>query len=130
DRTDFDGELEALCLQHEIGVAGYAGLAGGFLTGKYRPGEALPTGARAAGVETRYLGNDPALGGLAAADAVAGARGVPVAQVALAWALARPAVSSVIASATTPAPLGELLGAATLELTTDELASLDRATAP
>ncbi len=130
DRTDFDGELEALCLQHDIGVAGYAGLAGGFLTGKYRPGEALPAGARAAGVETRYLGNDRALAGLAAADAVAGARGVPVAQVALAWALARPAVSSVIASATTPAQLGELLGAATLELTTDELAAVDRATAP
>jgi aryl-alcohol dehydrogenase-like predicted oxidoreductase len=64
---------------------------------------------------------------LAALREVAAAREATPAQVALAWQLHRPAVTTPIASATTPAQVKELLGAATLVLGTDELEHLDRA---
>ena len=127
DRDDFDEELQQLCLEHSLGVAVYAGLAGGFLSGKYRPGGAQHGSARAPGVEASYLSDARALAALDAADAVAARHGVPVVQVAIAWALAQPAVTSVLASATTREQLAELLPAVDLRLDSDDLARLDRA---
>jgi aryl-alcohol dehydrogenase-like predicted oxidoreductase len=50
-------------------------------------------------------------------------------QVALAWLMARPGITAPIASATSVAQLEELIGAAQLELSADEIAALDRASA-
>jgi aryl-alcohol dehydrogenase (NADP+) len=127
DRDDFEEELRRLCSERDLGVAVYSGLASGFLSGKYRRGGPQPGSARAAGVETRYLSEARALAALEAADAVGARHGVPVVQVALAWALAEPAVASVIASATTVDQLAELVEAVTLTLDPDDLAGLDEA---
>jgi aryl-alcohol dehydrogenase-like predicted oxidoreductase len=116
DRDAFDGALHALALEHELGVAVYSALASGFLTGKYANGRV--DSLRADGVKTRYLSDETALAGL---------HGVPVAQVALAWALAQPAVTCVIASATTPEQVHELMATVALELTAEELDELDSA---
>jgi aryl-alcohol dehydrogenase (NADP+) len=128
DRDDFDDELRALALEHELGVAVYTALASGFLTGKYAEGKV--DSPRAGTVEARYLSDERALAALAAARNVAAAHGVPVAQVALAWALAQPAVTCVIASATAPGHVRELMSTVALELDPAELAELDEAGAP
>ena len=71
--------------------------------------------------------------GLAILDAlarIADAHGATPAQVALAWLLTRPGVTAPIASATSVAQLDELMGATRLTLDNDDLAALDRASAP
>lgn len=62
---------------------------------------------------------------LAAMDAVAAKQGATLAQVALAWLMARPSVTAPIASATTAAQLKELTPAAELKLSADDLTALD-----
>jgi aryl-alcohol dehydrogenase-like predicted oxidoreductase len=127
DRDGFVGELQAVCIEHDLGVAVYSALASGFLSGKYRPGAPEPTSARAGGVSSTYLSDERAVRLLEAARSVAAHKGATIAQVSLAWALAVAGVSSVIASATSPEQLDELLGAVAVELDEKDLAELDRA---
>ena len=63
---------------------------------------------------------------LEALDAVAAAHAATPAQVALAWLMARPGITSAIASATSTDQVAELVGATELELTADEWERLDR----
>ena len=120
-----------------LGLLPWSPLGGGWLTGKYRRDE-RPTGA------TR-LGEDPERGVEAygrrssqertwdVVDAVRGvaeARGASMAQVALAWLVDRPTVSSVILGARTGEQLADDLGAAGLHLTPEETALLDAASDP
>jgi aryl-alcohol dehydrogenase-like predicted oxidoreductase len=67
---------------------------------------------------------------LAALDSVAADRGVDPATVALAWLRARPQVAAPLASASTVDQLPALLSSAGLDLTTDEVEALDKASAP
>jgi aryl-alcohol dehydrogenase-like predicted oxidoreductase len=127
DRGGYVGDLQALCIEHDLGVAVYSALASGFLSGKYRPGAPEPTSARAGGVRSTYLSDERAVRLLEVASNVAGRKGATVAQVSLAWALAVTGVSSVIASATSPEQLDELLGAVAVELDEKDLAELDGA---
>ena len=106
-----------------MGVITYSALGGGFLSGKYRRDGALPTTARADSVRQRYM-HERGWAVLDALLAVAKARGATPTQVALAWQLARPSVTAPIASATSVAQVQELLGAAALKLTPEELAAL------
>ena len=123
-RGDYPSELAELCVRERLACVPYAGLAGGFLTGKYRPGGAAVSSPRAARASAHAeRGGDV----LAALDRVAAAHGVPVAAVALAWALRQPAVVAPIASARTPAQLADLLPAVGLEFGPDELGMLDGA---
>jgi aryl-alcohol dehydrogenase-like predicted oxidoreductase len=103
----------------------YAGLAGGFLTGKYRPGADVESvRATSAG---RYLGRPGTADLLAALDETAAAHDTAVASVALAWLASRPTVGAPIASARTVEQLPALLAGARLILTSEELARLDAA---
>ncbi len=117
-----------MCAELGVGVITYSSLASGFLTGKYRRGGALPSSQRAGGVQKQYM-NDRGFGILDAVTTVADAHGATPTQVALAWILSRPAITAPIASATTVEQVGELLAAADLTLTTEELAQLDTASA-
>ncbi len=126
DRDGYDDEVRALCSSEGIGVAAYFALARGFLTGKYRRGDALPDTPRAAGVSRSYL-DDRGFAALDAVEAVAAAHDATPAQVALAWVIAQPGVTCAIASATTVAQVRELAGAMTLTLEPDEVARLDAA---
>jgi len=124
-RAGYEAELEALVRKEDVGVISYYGLASGFLTGKYRSEADLAKSARGQGVR-KYL--DPrGLGILAALDEVALRRGATPAQVALAWLIARPGVTAPIASATSVAQLEEILAAAHLQLTAEEIAALNGA---
>jgi aryl-alcohol dehydrogenase-like predicted oxidoreductase len=123
-----EAELLPLCRAEQVGLITYSALASGFLTGKYRGEGDLGKSVRGARAVAKHLGpkGDRVL---AALDAVAGSRGVPVAAVALAWQLARPGITAPIASATSPAQLAELVAAAELALGAAEMAALDAASA-
>jgi aryl-alcohol dehydrogenase-like predicted oxidoreductase len=134
---EIEWEIVPACEANGLGLLPWSPLGGGWLTGKYRR-EERPTGA------TR-LGEDPDRGVEAydrrsrqertwdvvdAVRSVAEGRGATMAQVALAWVLQRPGVSSVILGARTTEQLEDNLGAADLVLDADEVATLDRASDP
>ncbi len=127
-RDDYERELEPLCQEQGIGVITYSSLASGFFSGKYRAGQELPTTPRAQGVQRGYM-NEKGFATLDAVERVAREMGATPGQVALAWILARPAITAPIASATTVEQTREMLGAADLHLSADALATLDVASA-
>ena len=92
----------------------YFSLASGFLTGKYRS-EADLLGKVRGGSAGKYL-NERGLTVLAALDEVAKELDSTLARVALAWLIARPGITSAIASATRVEHLADLVGAARAEL--------------
>lgn len=120
------------CTKFGLGILPWSPLASGLLTGKYRRGQAPPEGSRLAQWKERYKGFDTDRNWtiVEALDAVAKELSKPASQVALAWLLAKPVVSSVIFGARNIAQLDENLGAADLELPTEALARLDAASAP
>jgi aryl-alcohol dehydrogenase-like predicted oxidoreductase len=123
---DFETTLLPVADAWDLAVLPYFALAKGFLTGKYRPGGAAVESERAEGAGA-YLekGGDEVLEAL---DEVAEARDVPQAAVALAWLLAHPRVVAPIASARTVGQLEQILPAATLELTPQEVDRLSATT--
>jgi aryl-alcohol dehydrogenase-like predicted oxidoreductase len=128
DRAGFEAGLQKLCIEEEVGVIPYYGLASGFLTGKYRSEEDLSKSPRGRGVK-RYL-DARGLAILAALDEVSAGHSATPAQVALAWVMAQPGLTGPIASATSVGQLEELMGSARLKLSTDDLKRLDAASAP
>ncbi|RNI27469.1 aldo/keto reductase [Rufibacter immobilis] len=126
-RQDFEKELEPLCLEEGIGVICYYSLASGFLTGKYRSEDDLNKSQRGGGVK-RFL-NERGYRILSALDLVAAKHNANPAQVSLAWLMARPSITAPIASATSLAQLEDLTKAAHLELSQEDIAALDEASA-
>ena len=128
DRAGFEAGLQQVCIDNQVGVIPYYGLASGFLTGKYRSEADLAKSPRGRGVK-RYL-DDRGLKILAALDEVSAGHSATPAQAALAWVMAQPGLTGPIASATSVEQLDELMGSARLKLTPDDLAKLDKASAP
>lgn len=114
DREPFEKELEPLCIKNSLGVINYYALASGFLTGKYRSEADLAKSARGAG-NKKYL-NERGFTILAALDEVAREYNTSPASISLAWLLARPSVTSPIASATSLDQLKSLIGSTELTL--------------
>ncbi|MER8885480.1 aldo/keto reductase [Mesorhizobium sp. M0074] len=127
DRSSFDGPLRDLCAAEDIGVITYFSLAKGFLSGKYRSEADLGKSLRGGGVKG-YL-NTRGMRILSALDAVSARHSAKPAEVALAWVMARPGVTAPIASATTLDQLDSLVRAASLQLSPDDIAELDKASA-
>ncbi|MFC5580683.1 aldo/keto reductase [Rhodanobacter terrae] len=127
-RSGYEKELEPLIRAERIGVISYYALASGFLSGKYRSAVDLAKSAARGGAVKKFL-NPHGLQVLAALDAVASAHQATPAQVALAWLIARPGLTAPIVSATSVEQLHELFGATRLQLTHDEIAQLDLASA-
>ena len=128
ERSAFEGELEDVCRERQIGVLPYFGLASGFLTGKYRSLEDAAGSARSAMVQG-YL-DERGKRVLAAMDAVAAQTGGTLAQIALAWLAGKPQISAPIASATSVEQVENLLGASRLSLDEEMMRQLDAASAP
>lgn len=125
DRAPFEGPLADLCVKQDIGVITYFSLAAGFLSGKYRSKadtEGKARGGKAAG----YL-DDKGLKILAALDTVATETGAKPAEIALAWLLRKKGVTAPIASATSLSQLDSLTKSATLALSDEAMALLDKA---
>lgn len=128
NRGEYEGSLEELCLEQDIGVITYSSLASGFLTGKYRPSLPLPSSPRAKRIRERYM-NQNGFSVLEQIDYIAEASHAADAQVALAWIMARPGITSAIASATSVDQVQELLGSVSLKLSKEQMAALDTASA-
>ncbi|MFG3549316.1 aldo/keto reductase [Streptomyces sp. NPDC047725] len=126
-RDTYEGGLRDLAERSGLAAVPYYALASGFLTGKYRPGTTVDS-PRAGGAAT-HLESERGRRVLTVLDEISGARGVPVATVALAWLAARPTVAAPIASARTVEQLPALLGVAELELTEAEVLRLTEASA-
>jgi len=122
-RKKFEGELQDLCVDHNIAVTPYYGLASGFLTGKYRSKADMKQSVRGGGMDKLI---EHKMGVIDTMDAIAAETGAPLAQIAIAWLAAQPGVTAPIASATSVEQLDNLMGAIDLELSQDQL---DRLTA-
>ncbi|MGE5287254.1 MAG: aldo/keto reductase [Micromonosporaceae bacterium] len=130
-------EIVPACQSEGLGLLAWSPLASGWLTGKYHRGEPPPGGTRV--VENADLGMkiwnerghlEHTWHVLDAVRKVADDRGVPMSQVAIAWLLGRPAVTSVILGARTLRQLDENLAAAEVRLSAEERQLLDEASAP
>jgi aryl-alcohol dehydrogenase-like predicted oxidoreductase len=129
NRKEFEAELEPLCLDQGVGVIPYSPLAAGFLTGKYaRGGRDVDTSRSESGLIKRLTADDHAYTVLDSVREIAGAKGVPVAHVALAWLLARPSITSPIIGARTVAQLHDVAGATDLSLDAEQIAALSALT--
>ena len=125
-------ELVPISLDQGLGILVWSPLAGGLLTGKYRRDQEGPEGSR-------HLNewNEPPIRDetklydiVDVLVEVADGRGISAAQIALAWLLQKPAVTSVVIGARTLEQLEDNLGAADLALSEDEMARLDKVSAP
>ncbi len=128
-RSDYEAELEPLCLEQQLGVVSYFALASGFLSGKYRTPADAAKSARGQGVVAKFL-NERGLRILAALDDVGARYGASPASVALAWQMARPSITAPIASATSVGQLSELVAATQLHLDAAAIEELDTASGP
>lgn len=129
DRSGYEAGLEALVQREQLGVISYYSLASGFLSGKYRRSEdAVRSPARGQAVVAKYL-NPRGHRILGALDDIAGKHAATAPQVALAWLVARPSITAPIVSATSVEQLREILAAATLALSAQDIAELDEASA-
>ena len=117
ERPAFEAELRDVATGAGMGVLPYYGLAKGFLTGKYRPGEQIDS-PRAKGAAA-YVGErgNRVLGAL---GEVAAEHGVPGAAIALRWLADQPAVVAPIASARSVEQLADLLPMQDLVLTDEQ----------
>jgi aryl-alcohol dehydrogenase-like predicted oxidoreductase len=125
ERSVFEGPLERVCRENDVGVITFFSLAAGFLTGKYRSEADFAKSPRGERSMPRYM-NERGMRILAALDEVAAAKGVEPAAIALAWLMHKPAVTAPIASATSLGQIETMIAATEVTLSADEMARLDR----
>ncbi|HEX9595765.1 MAG TPA: aldo/keto reductase [Anaerolineales bacterium] len=119
---DIEAEIIPACQYFNIGILPYFPLAGGFLTGKYEKGKSAPEGSR--GENNAYVqkwmkeGDYDVLDKL---DRFAKVQGHALNELAIAWLLAQPQISSVISGATRVEHVEANLKAIEWELSTEEL---------
>ena len=126
-RQKFEDEYLKLAADEHLAVLPYYSLASGFLTGKYRSEADLDKSPRGQGIK-KYL-DERGLRILDAMDKVAGEQNVQLSQIAIAWLLHKPFITSAIASATKEKQLNELIDATDLQLSGEQMAALDKASA-
>lgn len=127
---DAERELVPAMKEYGVGLLPFYPLAGGFLTGKYRRGAALPEGARLTKGKRyaeRWL-TDANWSVLEKLEAFCKARGRTLLELALSWLAAQPVVLSVIAGATKAEQVEANARAIDWELTSQELAEIDAIT--
>ena len=134
EARDAEYELLPLAVDQGLGLLIWSPLAGGLVSGKYRRNASPSEGTR----QVSGTWNEPPVRDQeklydtvdVLVDIAAGRAGVSPAQVALAWLLGRPAVTSLIIGARTDEQLRDNLAAADLTLTADEREALDKVSAP
>jgi aryl-alcohol dehydrogenase-like predicted oxidoreductase len=131
---DIEENVLPVSRQLGIGQAVYSPIAQGVLAGKYKPGEAPPAGTRAAtpgdsGFMERFMRND-LLEAVQKLRPIADELGITMAQLAIAWVLREPGVSSAIVGASRPEQVDENVAASGVELPPEVLSRIDEALAP
>jgi len=125
-------EILPACLDQGVGVLVWSPLAGGLLSGKFRRGQEGPAGSRQVTDwgEPPVYDQDTLYDTIDVLVEVAEGHGVSAAQVALAWVLRRPGISTVIVGARTDEQLADNLRAVDLQLGAEELRRLDEVSRP
>ena len=125
---DLERDVVPMLESEGLGLMVWSPLAGGFLSGKYtRDGEAE---GRRTNFDFPPVNKDKAYDAVDVMREIADAKGATVPQIALAWLLAKPAVSTVIIGAKKPEQLDDNLGAVGVKLDSDEMAKLDASCKP
>jgi len=129
---DIEGEVIPAAIDQGLGILVWSPLAGGLLSGKYRRGQDAPEGSRRfqGWTEPPVYDEDLLYDLIDLLVEIGDGHGVSAAQVALAWTLGRPQVSSLIIAGRTDEQLADNLAAASLVLSDDERARIDSLTLP
>jgi aryl-alcohol dehydrogenase-like predicted oxidoreductase len=126
---DLEREIVPMLRSEGLGLMVWSPLAGGLLSGKYKTGQNAEAGSRRQSFDFPPVDRARADVVIDAMRPIADAQGVSVAQVALAWLLHQPQVTSVIIGAKRPDQLADNLAATTVTLSTEELKTLGDASA-
>jgi aryl-alcohol dehydrogenase-like predicted oxidoreductase len=125
---DIEQELIPLCVEQNVGIISYSPLGAGFLTGKYRQGGPIPEGTRfdiIPGHQDVYF-SDENFGKVENLRAIAEARGSSMIQLALAWVINQPGITSVLIGGRTTAHIDQAFEAEALPMTADLQAALNK----
>lgn len=125
-----EAQFLGMAARYGLGLTAWSPLAGGFLSGKYTRESLKDPANRLSGFDMIPFDKDKGFALVETMRGIAGAHDATVAQVALAWVLARSQVSSVLIGASKLSQLDDNLAAADLALRPNELATLDAATVP
>ncbi len=127
---DLEHELLPLCREEGLAVLPWSPLSGGFLTGKFRRDGTKPEDARRSKFDFPPIDQERGYNAVEALDQVAREIGATIAQVALAWVLAQPGITSVIIGANKMSQLTENLKMTAIKLTDEQIKKLSATTAP
>lgn len=130
-----EARVFAACARHGIGNLAFSPLAHGVLTGKYAPGQPPPAGSRAASDQMnlfmesagRHYRSDYLLEAVTQLKPIAADLGLTMVQMALAWVLRRPEISSAIIGASRPEQIADNVRAVGVRIPEDALARIDEA---
>jgi aryl-alcohol dehydrogenase-like predicted oxidoreductase len=126
---DIEREIVPLAEEEGLAILPWSPLAGGLLSGKFTEDLTAPAESRRAAFDFPIVDKPRAMACVAAMRPIAARLGASVAQVALAYLLAKPAVTSVIIGARTDAQLADNLGAVRVALSAEDLTALDQVSA-
>lgn len=124
-----EDEIMGICEKNGIGIVPFSPLSQGLLTGKYRKGMEIPEGSRATHQRDKQINNlltDENLDKVEKLIKIADDLGVTLSVLALAWALRKPVVSSLITGATKPEQLESNIKASGLELSSDVINEIEQ----
>jgi len=124
-RNDVEEHIIPVAEEFGLGLVPYYSLASGFLTGKYRSTDAAGQSSPRAGGAAKYA-TEAGLRIIDALEEIGDAHGSSIAATSLAWLRAQPTVVAPIASARTVEQVPDLLAGGRLELSDDEIATLNR----
>jgi aryl-alcohol dehydrogenase-like predicted oxidoreductase len=123
---DLERELIPVLQSENMGLMVWSPLAGGLLSGKYGRDQSGEQGSRRTAFDFPPVNKDRAFDVVDTMRPMADSRGVSVAQIALAWLLHQPRVTSVIVGAKRPEQLADNISATTVELTAEELEAIGK----
>ncbi|MCX5516047.1 aldo/keto reductase [Kaistia algarum] len=126
---DLEREIAPLLLDQKVGLMVWSPLAGGLLSGKYDRDGKSADGGRRASFDFPPVNKERAFDVVDVMREIAGAKGISVAQIALAYLLQKPFVTTVIVGAKTVEQLDDNLAAVGVTLSGDEIEKLDTASA-
>ena len=129
-KRDIEQEIMPLCQREGIGIINFSPLAQGILTGKYKPGEALPEGSRASDPKQNSFMNrgqldQDLLMRVQKLVPLAEQEGLTMSQLALAWCLRNEALSSVIIGATKASQVEDNVKASGRKLSPETLSAIE-----
>ena len=123
-------EVLPVCQSAGIGQVVFSPLAGGILTGKYKPGQELPQGSRAADSSVNFIVKsylrDDVLTTVQELSKLAEGQGISVAQLALAWTLRQPGISTALIGASRASQVEEIVKAVDMDLSNETLAEIEK----